>query len=783
MNSELLQGFRLGPWLVEPLKGQVTGIAGVRHLPPKAVEVLLCLVDRPADLVTHDELLEKVWGEGNGTHEALIHAVSEIRHALDDNYNDPNFIQTLPKRGYRLLVEPVTGGDNGTTIVAPLPVSRWWERLLRHGVIQAAAAYLVVGWLLIQVADTTFAKIGLPAWSEQFVTFVVIGGFPLLICIAWFFEFVGGRVQPDHGDQPGGLFQGLERNYLAILVAYGIAGAGGGIYQWTVGFDVPRVTTETVVESDPIPVAENSIAVLRLVTFDDEQLTKVFSDGLSEDILDGLVSVPGLKVSGRGDSWSLPPHASSDIVRRRLRVAHYIEGSVRFLDDKLRVVIQLVDSETGFHLFSRSFESALGSVGDMQREITKLVIANLKLAVDESTLSSTLTGADTESDDAYVLWMRGREFMRRPHTVENIEEAVDLFEQALAIDSDYPAAHAGLCDAYVALYGLRDDTASVELAERACARARSVAPNLPIVLRSVGRFYRLTSRFPEAASTYEAALEINEQDADALRGLAEVRRRQQRFDEAIALMQLAIELQPGNWAAINTLGSMYFRMGAYADAAAQYRKAVYLDPENFVTLGNLAATSLMRGDFVGAHEALQRAIDIEENPTFVANLAVADYYRGNYASAIESFRRSIELAPQNVGNWIGLADALQASGDTDAARYAYIRSLELAREQLGATGNELDYLMFIGWATAMTGDAEAAISFVERAVALQPTFPYAHYYSALVHLRAGHEDAAVDAVRLALENGYPVAMMAAEPILKDMRQDDRFLALLEEFTN
>lgn len=782
MNSGLLQGFRLGPWLVEPLKGQVTGIAGVRHLPPKAVEVLLCLAERPADLVTHDELLDKVWGEGNGTHEALIHAVSEIRHALDDHHDDPNFIQTLPKRGYRLLIEPITG-DNGATIVAPQVRSSWWDRLLRHGVIQAAAAYLVVGWLLIQVADTTFEKIGLPAWSEQFVTFVVIGGFPLLLCIAWFFEFVGGRALPDRGQQSSGLFQGLERNYLAIFIAYGLAGAGGGIYQWTVGFDVPQPPVEAVADPDPVPVVENSIAVLRLATFDHDQMTKVFSDGLSEDILDGLVSIPGLKVSGRGDSWSLPPHASSDVVRRRLRVAHYIEGSVRFLDDKLRVVIQLVDSDTGFHLFSRSFEAALGSTGDMQREITKLVIANLKLAVDESTLSSTLVGADTESDDAYVLWMRGREVMYRPHTVENIEEAIGFYGQALAIDGDYPAAHAGLCDAYVALYGLRDDTASVELAEKACARARSVAPHLPIVLRSVGRLYWLTNRLPEASSSYEAALEINEQDADALRGLAGVRRRQQRFDEAIALMQRAIELQPGNWRTINTLGSMYFRMGAYADAAAQYRKVVYLDPQNFVTLGNLAATSLMRGDFAGAHEALQRAIDIEENPTFVANLAVADYYRGDYALAIESFRRSIELAPQNVASWIGLADALQASGDKNAARDAYARSLELAREQLGATGDELDYLMFMGWATAMTGDTEAAIAFVERAVALQPTFPYAHYYSALVHLRAGHEDAAVDAVRLALENGYPVAMMAAEPILKDMRQDDRFLALLEEFTN
>ena len=106
MNSDLLQGFYLGDLLVEPLKGQVTGRAGSRHLPPKAVEVLLCLASAPGDLVTREALLDDVWGVGNGTQEALSHAISEIRHALDDHPDNPAFVQTLPKCGYRLLVEP-----------------------------------------------------------------------------------------------------------------------------------------------------------------------------------------------------------------------------------------------------------------------------------------------------------------------------------------------------------------------------------------------------------------------------------------------------------------------------------------------------------------------------------------------------------------------------------------------------------------------------------------------------------------------------------------------------
>ena len=209
MNSELLQGFRLRGLHVEPLKGQVTGAAGVRHLPPKAVDVLLRLAERPHKLVTRDELLEQVWGDGNGSHEALGHAISDLRQAFDDHHHDPWLIQTLPKRGYRLICAPELSSRESTPVGDDGSKRDWWERLL------------------LQVADTTFDKIGLPAWSEKFVTFMVIGGFPLVVLIAWSFEFVKGRIHADRGEQSGGLLQGLERNYLAIFISFGVAAVGG----------------------------------------------------------------------------------------------------------------------------------------------------------------------------------------------------------------------------------------------------------------------------------------------------------------------------------------------------------------------------------------------------------------------------------------------------------------------------------------------------------------------------------------------------------------------------
>ena len=146
MKSDLLQGFYLGDLLVEPLKGLVTGRAGSQHLPSKAVEVLLCLAATPGELVTREFLLDQVWGAGHGSQEALSHAISEIRHAFDDHPDDPHFVQTMPKRGYRLIVEPEVTTSSTASIVLRAKNSvrvadiGLLENLNRRGVLETSVA-------------------------------------------------------------------------------------------------------------------------------------------------------------------------------------------------------------------------------------------------------------------------------------------------------------------------------------------------------------------------------------------------------------------------------------------------------------------------------------------------------------------------------------------------------------------------------------------------------------------------------------------------------------------
>ena len=178
MRHSLLKGFYLRDLLIEPTSGKVSGPDGNAHLQPRAIEILLHLAERPYALVEREELLRIVWGEGQGSQEALSHAVSELRNGLNDHAEDPKLIQTVPRRGYRLIEEPRLAADTEPEVsddaVNASTDDGLVAALLRRGVVQASLAYLVVGWLLIQIVDATSPTLGLPAWVPPFITYATI---------------------------------------------------------------------------------------------------------------------------------------------------------------------------------------------------------------------------------------------------------------------------------------------------------------------------------------------------------------------------------------------------------------------------------------------------------------------------------------------------------------------------------------------------------------------------------------------------------------------------------
>lgn len=783
MRKKLLRGFHLGDYFVEPLAGSVAGRGPASHLPSKAVEVLLCLAGQPRTVVSREALLTAVWGEGGGTQEGLSRAVSELRHAFHDHASDPHYIQTLPKRGYRLLVDPefpsespaegaaqaVTDG-NGTSI---------FGELTRRGVIETGIAYLLVGWLLVQIADVTFDDIGMPPWATSFVTFLVIAGFPISLLLAWFIEITRRGAVIDRGPTSGSARKRFSRTYLSVVGALALASVGVFVYHRTVGLPVDTVGRVTITNrvAEEVIVEPNSVAVLPLLNIDGGEETEIFSNGLVEDVIDRLSRVPGLRVSSRGDSFSLPPNTSSSEVRRRLRVHYYIEGSVRSIGENIRVVFQLIESASGKQLLSRSFDQKKKDFFEIQDQITSLAIANLRVVLPEDSQAVFDPAAGVASIDAYVLYRRGIEELHKPRTETTNERALSWFGKALGIDPEYAAAHAGICMTYTSGSNLIDNAMTVDEAEIACARALSLNPNLNIVHNALGDLYEKTGKPAEAEASYRRALAINPNDAQALIGLAIVYSGQQKLPEAEEKFGEAIALQPGNWRSYNALGGFLYRYGRYENAAKVYTEVVSLDPENMQGWANLGTSLMLSGNFEDAAPAFERSIQIEPQNDAYGNLGLMYYYLGETEAAITALEAATQLTPKDHLAWSNLGDALSFANQAAEARRAYERAEKLAEQLLAVNRRDANTTIDLAWIKAVLGKTADAEQLIARGQRIAYQDPYVHYIHGLIRTRMGEHEAAMAALETAVQMGYPLAMLAAEPQLKGLQGRPRFVAL------
>jgi tetratricopeptide (TPR) repeat protein/DNA-binding winged helix-turn-helix (wHTH) protein len=786
VKAELLQGFYLGEVFVEPLTRRITGPGFSERLTPKATEVLLQLAMTPSSLVTREMLLNKVWGEGKGSPEAISNAIRELRHAFRDAAESPRYIQTVPGRGYRLILTPQFPDDQASTIV---PGARggdgfgaldFVQNLRQRGVLEAALAYLVFGWLIIQVADVVFAQLLLPQWMGTFVTYLVLAGFPVVLLLSWFLEYRDGKAMLDRGPQRYSPRRRFSRTYLSVVGSLLVASAAVFVYDRYVGLPEAEQVAPQVPEivEESRPVNPNSIAVLRFLNIDGSEQTEIFASGFAEDLLTRLSRLPGMSVSSRGDAWSLGPTSASTDVRRRLRVAYYVEGSVRLVGDDLGVNVKLIDSETGFQVTSRSFDAAVEDFNRIQREITNMTVANLRVALPPETLSMLESMYEEADLDSYILYRRGREMFERPRTIESLTGAIELFRQALSFDPDYAAAHAGLCSAYVEITEVRTSSEDIREAESACGFALRSDSRLYMVYSALGELYQGTGRIAEAEEAFDEALAINPQDVQAMAGLAGVYRRTERFPEAEELLNTAIERQPGNWRAINNLGGFLFGMGRYKEAAEQYREVVLIDSENFAARTNLGSALTMAAEFEEGRQVYEESLAIRPNQRGYSNLGVIYYYLGEFEKSLETHRQAARLAPTLALVWLNLADSQFFANQRAEAAASYQKAFELSTNVLSVNPSDGEAVTTLAWAQHMLGDSVAALTSIDRGLRIDSGDPYTYYYDAMIRYQTGDREAALSSLAAALERGYPPGLLVAEPHLGELRADDRFHAII-----
>lgn len=428
----------------------------------------------------------------------------------------------------------------------------------------------------------------------------------------------------------------------------------------------------------PEAAGPRAIAVLPFADLSESSEQSYLVEGIAEELLNTLASVPGLRVAARTSAWR---YRGSDVgvdsIGRALGVDHIIEGSVRRQGSQLRITAKLVDARTGFQVWSQSYDRELTDLLAVQREISQAIAANVVGTPPEA---GTDTVPETRSPEAYTELLQARQLARG--ALADFPKSIPLLESALRRDPAYARARGVLAVhlAYLAYFRLlpAEDAyrrARAE-AERALADREVAEAHL-----ALGRLADVRDRdFARAERHYARAAALSPANAATQILRARLLLRLQRADEALAAARRAVLLDPLSAAAHNTLGAVLALLDRNREALEPYRVSVMLSPGDPIMLANLAASEAEVGEDSAAmaHLAEARAM-APDNPTVAAITVFADARAGRRAAADTGLRR---LEPRADVSPVMLATLHAAVGDTARAFAALERAVRQGDEWL-----------------------------------------------------------------------------------------------------
>jgi TolB-like protein/DNA-binding winged helix-turn-helix (wHTH) protein/Tfp pilus assembly protein PilF len=522
------------------------------RLQPQPTLILTLLVSRPGNLVTREEIQQRIWGAETfiDFDTGLNSAIRQIRHALQDNSGAPQFIETVPRRGYRFLAALEKVEDNGS---APAPQS---PVVLDHndsGVAPDAQQ--------LEIRPRTLGALLAPAVKPQMRTrarwLLAVGASALaalLVVAIWFTQF-RGRGQ-----------------------------------------------------------AIDSVAVLPFVNASSDPDTEYLNDGIAETLIGQLSQIPRLKVMARSTvvrykGSDIDPQK----VGRDLNVRAVLTGKVSQRGETLTISMELIDVRDGSELWGGRYNRKLTDILDVQEDIAREVTdrLRLRLAGEEE---KRLTAHATQNAEAYEFYLKGRYHWNK-RTPDGIQKAIESFQQAIEKDPNYALAYAGLADCYHVPANPLPPREKMPLARAAATKALQLDDTLVEAHTTLARvFFAYDWDWPAAEKEFKRAIELNPRYAPAHQWYGGHLSATGRFREAEAEKKRALELEPLSLIMNFEVGLASYFARDYDQAIDRFRKTLELDANFPPPYTFLAASYEQKGMFEEAMAASRRAVTVTQGP-------------------------------------------------------------------------------------------------------------------------------------------------------------------------
>ncbi|HKB77596.1 MAG TPA: tetratricopeptide repeat protein [Myxococcales bacterium] len=536
--------------------------------------------------------------------------------------------------------------------------------LKRRRVFRALLGYAIIAFAVLQIIEPIIHGLQLPDWTLSLVVVGIGIGFPLTLALAWVFDLSASGIErtrpvPVEGSRRASVA------WLALLAA-GVALLGVAVVAWH--FALRPGARGPAAPSAP------SVAVLPFVNMSAQKDDEYFSDGITEEVINALANVEGLRVVSRTSAFAFKgKNLSVRKIGEELAVATVLEGSVRRQGDDVRIVAQLINAVDGYHLWSKTYDRKLENVFAVEDELARSITDALRPQLLKQ--APPLVGQATASTEAHDLYLRGRHFWNK-RTTDDLKRAAALFRQALDLDPRYALAHAGLADSYALL------------AEYSPVRPGDV--------------------LPQAAEHARKALELDPALAEPHATVGLLAMSEYDWTAAEREFKRAIELRSAYATAHQWYALLLVTLGRLAEARVQAEQAVQLDPASPVVNNMLGLVLYASGDYPRAIEAFRRTLELEPGAAMARGFLACAYVGAGRKQ--EALAEIAHVSDGDLDHAALRAWVLWSAGERDAAR-------QLARELLDRPGRGPMRPGLQAALYAYLGERDRAFALLDRAYA------------------------------------------------------------------
>jgi TolB-like protein/DNA-binding winged helix-turn-helix (wHTH) protein/Tfp pilus assembly protein PilF len=575
-------------------------------------QILAILLEKPGDVVTRDELRERLWPGDTFVDfdHGVNNAVMRLREALGDSPGSPRFIETVPRRGYRFIA-PM---EDIQTVPEAVPSGDWRKN-----------------------PSTASADAQIP-------------------------EVLGGDENQNAARATANIWLTLPRIALLSATTLVLAAFSGLAVHFVRGWESGKVN----------PAHNMSLMVLPLENLSGDPQQDYFADGMTDELTANLAKIRSVRVISRSTAMAYKnTRKSLSEIARELHVDAVVEGSVLRAGSRVRITAELVQVSTDHHLWAETYESQIGDVLSLQNRVSSAIVDEIRINLSPED-KVRLAKNPSVSPAAHEDYLKGRYYWNR-RSGEAFTKAIGYFEDATREDPQYALAYAGLADCYgiigATIYGDLPAAEAAPKAKAAAIRALEIDPTLAEAETSLATAkFNYDWDWAGAAQGFQRAIQLDPRYATAYQRYSLYSIAMGRFDESLDQIRKARDLDPLstniNW----SLGWRLYLARQYDRSIAQLRDALEMDPSYEWAHLILGQAYEQKGEFSMALIELRKATELSHNsPLMVSALAHANALSGNPDEAQKLLAQLLARSKKQYVSPFYIAIVYVALGEKDLA--------------------------------------------------------------------------------------------------------------------